>query len=231
MARILLLCGSLQRVSANRAALDIARAALTARGIEVTDFEALESIPPMNPDRADSPGEAVLSLRAGIGSADAVLIAAPEYAGALAGAMKNALDWIVGTGELYRKPIALVSAGTSGGLRARRDLVRTLCWQGAHILATLGIAAPNTKSETSEDGSRRFTDPTTIQEIESLALSLAASIHQRPSERLPAMKSLAIDAGVDPTPLIEQIAAQEENEADPPAGDPGAPARRTPLSR
>lgn len=212
VARILLVCGSLQRISANRAALDVARAALTARGAEVTDFEALESVPPMNPDRADAPGEAVLSLRAQIASADAILIAAPEYAGAVAGAVKNALDWIVGSGDLYRKPIALVSAGTSGGLRARRDLVRTLSWQGAHVIATLGIAAPNTKSETTEDGSRRFTDPTTVGEIESLASSLHASIDQRPMERLPAMKSLAIDAGVDTTPLIEQVAAQEENE-------------------
>ena len=33
-----------------------------------------------------------------------MLIAAPEYAGAIAGVMKNALDWIVGSGDLYGKP-------------------------------------------------------------------------------------------------------------------------------
>lgn len=212
VTRILLLCGSLQRVSANRAALEVARGALAASGVEVAQFEALESIPPMNPDRAESPGEAVLALRAEIASADAVLIAAPEYAGAVAGAVKNALDWIVGTGELYRKPIALLSAGTSGGPRARRDLVRTLSWQGAHVLASLGIPAPNTKSITTTDGSRRITNPATIQEIQSLAASLVAAIQQRPSERLSAITSLAVDAGVDPSPLAEQIAAQEDVE-------------------
>jgi NAD(P)H-dependent FMN reductase len=210
MVRALLVCGSLQRASANRAALDVARAALSEGGVEVSELEHLASIPPMNPDHGDDPGEAVLGFRAQLGAADAVLIAAPEYAGAVAGVVKNALDWIVGSGELYGKPIALLSAGTSGGVLARRDLVRTLSWQGGHVVASLGIAAPNMKSVTDPDGARRFTDPTTIHEIRALASSLVASVGQRPSERLDAVTSLAIDAGVDPAPLAEHIAAQEE---------------------
>jgi NAD(P)H-dependent FMN reductase len=51
---------------------------------------------------------------------DAVLIAAPEYAGGVAGTIKNALDWIVGSGELDTKPVAGISAGTSGGAFARQ---------------------------------------------------------------------------------------------------------------
>jgi NADPH-dependent FMN reductase len=91
--------------SANRAALDVARASLSAGGVEVSAFEGLGSIPPMNPDHGDDPGEAVQALRAQIGAADAVLIAAPEYAGdAIAGVVKNGLDWIVGAGDLYGKP-------------------------------------------------------------------------------------------------------------------------------
>jgi NAD(P)H-dependent FMN reductase len=131
MTRVLLVCGSLQHASANRAALDVARSALSTSGVEVSAFEDLGSIPPMNPDRAGDPGDSVLTLRAQIGAADAVLIAAPEYAGAVAGVVKNALDWIVGSGDLYGKPVALLSAGMSGGVFARKDLVRTLSWQGA----------------------------------------------------------------------------------------------------
>jgi chromate reductase len=130
MTRVLLICGSLQRASANRAALDVARASLLTSSVEVSEFEDIGSIPPLNPDRGDDPGEAVRALRAQIGTADAVLIGAPEYAGALAGVVKNALDWIVASGDLYCKPVALLSAGTSGGVFARRDLVRTLSWQG-----------------------------------------------------------------------------------------------------
>jgi NAD(P)H-dependent FMN reductase len=208
--RVLLVCGSLQRASANRAALGAARAALSASGVEVGEFECLASIPPMNPDHQDDPGEAVLGWRVQLGAADAVLIAAPEYAGAVAGVVKNALDWIVGSGELYGKPIALLSAGTSGGVFARKDLVRTLSWQGGHVVASLGIVAPNTKSVTDIDGVRRFTDPTTLHEIGALASCLVVSVGQRPSERLAAVVSLARDAGIDPAPLAERIAAQDE---------------------
>jgi hypothetical protein len=60
------------------------------------------------------------------------------------------------------------------------------------------------------DEARRFTDPTTVHEIEALASSLLASVDQRPSERLSAITSLAIDAGVDPAPLADHFAAQDE---------------------
>ena len=140
--QVLLVCGSLQRTSANRAALDVARAVLSANGVEVSVFEGLGLIPPLNPDRDGNPGEVVLAFRAQIGLADAVLIAAPEYAGAIAGVVKNALDWVVGSGDLYGKPVALLSAGTSGGIFARRDLVRTLSWQGAHVVASLASRRP-----------------------------------------------------------------------------------------
>src|SRR5271165_5394977 len=116
MIRVLLVCGSLQSDSTNRSALDVARAALLAGGVEASAFDALAAIPPLNPDRGDDPGEAVKAFRAQIGAANALLIAAPEYAGGLAGVVKNALDWIVGSGELYGKPVAVVSAGTSGGV-------------------------------------------------------------------------------------------------------------------
>jgi NAD(P)H-dependent FMN reductase len=210
MPRVLLLCGSLQRSSANRAALDVARAALSALTAEVSAFEALASIPPLNSDHADDPGEAVLSLRSQIAATDAVLIAAPEYAGALAGVVKNALDWVVGSGNLYGKPVALLSAGTSGGVLARRDLVRTLSWQGAHVVASLGVDAAGARSVTDADGARRFAEPTTIDAIGALASSLVAAVARRPSERFAEVTRLARDAGVELGPLADHIAAQDE---------------------
>ncbi len=194
-------------------ALDVAlelRRRWLASGVEVNAFDGLGSIPPLNPDRGDDPGEAVLAFRAQIGAADAVVIAAPEYAGAVAGVIKNALDWVVGSGDLYGKPVALLSAGTSGGVFARRDLMRTLSWQGAHVVASLGIEAANTKSVSDADESRRFTDPTTLDAIRALASSLLAAVAQRPSERLAAITKLARDAGVEQGPLAAHIAAQDE---------------------
>ena len=211
MNRVLLVCGSLQRSSANRAALDVAQATLSASGVEVTVFAGLGSIPPLNPDHSDDPGEAVLAFRAEIGAADAVLFAAPEYAGAVAGVLKNALDWVVGSGKLYGKPIALLSAGTSGGVFARRDLVRTLCWQGAHVVASLGIEGAKAKSASDTvEGARRITDPRTQDEVGALASSLLASIAQSPSARFAAITRLARDADVELGPLANQISSQEE---------------------
>ena len=183
MIRVLLVCGSLQRTSTNRAAVDVARAALSASAVEVSTFVGLGSIPPLNSDCDDDPGDAVLDFRAQIRAADAVLIAAPEYAGAIAGVVKNALDWVVGSGDFYGKPVALLSAGTSGGIFARRDLMRTLSWQGANVVASLGIEAANSRSVPDADGGRRFTDPTTLNDIGALVSSLVASVAQRPSER------------------------------------------------
>jgi NAD(P)H-dependent FMN reductase len=210
MIRVLLVCGSLQRTSTNRAALDVARVALSAHGVEVSAFEGVGSIPPLNSDRDDDPGDAVQAFRAQIRAVDAVLIAAPEYAGAIAGVMKNALDWIVGSGDLYGKPVALLSAGTSGGAFARRDLMRTLSWQGAHVVASLGIDAASSRSVTDANGMRRFTDPTALNDIGQLVSSLLASVAKKPSDRFADITRLARDAGIEQGPLADHIAAQDE---------------------
>jgi chromate reductase len=76
----------------------------------LTTTPTLVRIPLLNA-ALDDPGPVVTAWRKRIGRSEAVLIAAPEYAGALAGTVKNALDWIVGSGELYAKPVAVMSAG------------------------------------------------------------------------------------------------------------------------
>ena len=167
MTRLLTVCGSLQAVSMNRAALTVAHAqARTFEDVSIDDFDRLADLPALNPDLIDEPGPHVDDWRRRVGVADVVLIASPEYAGSLAGSLKNALDWIVGSGELYAKPVAVLSAGTSGGHYARQALVQTLTWQGAHVVADLGIAAPRTKS----DAEGQLTDEPTIAAIRELTV-------------------------------------------------------------
>lgn len=77
-------------------------------------------------------------------AADAVLIASPEYAFGVPGALKDALDWLVGSGDLYEKPVAVLSAAPSAerGANARADLERTLGGQGARVIASATIVVP-----------------------------------------------------------------------------------------
>ena len=100
--RVVGVCGSLQRVSANRAVLDAVASIVQGSGNEWSWSTALDQLPHFNPDLdPDDAGAGLASWRADIAQADAVVIASPEYAHSVPGALKNALDWLVGGGELY----------------------------------------------------------------------------------------------------------------------------------
>jgi NAD(P)H-dependent FMN reductase len=158
------MCGSLQQRSANRAALEVATSVAGARGAIIDDFDRLVEIPAFNAEREDEGLDVVDDWRQRVDTADVVLVAAPEYAGGMAGALKNAFDWLVGSGSMYRKPVGVISAGTSGGWHARQTTAQTLTWQGAYIVAEMGIVAPRTKS----DDEGRLTDASTVAAISAL---------------------------------------------------------------
>ncbi|MGD9702139.1 MAG: NADPH-dependent FMN reductase [Acidimicrobiia bacterium] len=187
--RLLTVCGSLQGRSANRAALEAAAVIAVADGATIDDFDRLAHVPAFDPDREEEPIEVIDDWRRRVTAADVVLVAAPEYAGAVAGAVKNAFDWLVGSGSLYRKPVAVISAGTSGGANARRMMVQTLTWQGAYVVAELGIAAPRTKS----DAAGRLDDEATLAAIASLTRVLLAAPTMSGDE-LVALASSVVDS-------------------------------------
>jgi NAD(P)H-dependent FMN reductase len=142
--RILGISGSLQERSANTALLEVARAAADP-ATEVDVYRGIESLPHFNPDLdgADPPPP-VSAFRSVVGAADGVLIATPEYAHGVPGALKDALDWLVGSGELYEKPVVIVNAAAieERGAKARGELERTLRAQGAQILASATVIVP-----------------------------------------------------------------------------------------
>jgi NAD(P)H-dependent FMN reductase len=108
--------------------------------------------------------------------------------------VKNAFDWVVGTGSMYRKPIAVISAGTSGGVHARQTLIQTLTWQGGWVVGELGIAAPRAK--TGPDGS--FIDPPTIAAITDVTEHLLAACRTSVAE-LAALAATVVGAfRIDP---------------------------------
>jgi len=115
----------------------------------------------------------VKDLRGQLQAADGVLICTPEYAYGMPGALKNALDWTVSTGEFYDKPIATISASPSstGGEKAHASLLLTLTALAAEIVegGTLIIPFVRTKLNAAGDVS----DPETALALRSVLDALA----------------------------------------------------------
>ena len=139
---ILAISGSLQSRSSNSALIRHA-AAHRGNGIDVAVFDQLAELPHFNPELdTESPPAAVPSLRALAGAADAILIASPEYAHEMPGSLKNALDWLVSSGELYGKPAVVLcgSPAQERGAFAREALQRTLEAEGARVVMSSTVA-------------------------------------------------------------------------------------------
>src|SRR5262245_30845557 len=108
--RILTVCGSLQARSENLRLLQLA-GTLAPPDIEVVPFEGLGALPWFNPDLDEGEAPpAVREWRRALASADAVLFASPEYGHSLPGALKNGIDWVIGSGELHQKMVAITAA-------------------------------------------------------------------------------------------------------------------------
>jgi chromate reductase len=133
--RVLLVSGSTRRGSTNAAALATAAAEAPGRVTAVL-YDGLADLPAFNPD--DDGGRlpaAVAGLRRQIADADAVLFCTPEYAGTLPGSFKNLLDWTVGGGEIYGKPVAWINVAAPGrGKGAEDTLAVVLGYVGAAII-------------------------------------------------------------------------------------------------
>ena len=119
--RVLGVCGSLQARSGNLALLTAA-AALMPPGVELVIFDGLRDLPHFDPDReANGVPESVMRWRLALAGSDAVLIASPEYGFSLPGVLKNGIDWVIGSGELEEKVVA-ITAVVAGPERGRRGL-------------------------------------------------------------------------------------------------------------
>ncbi|WP_225834415.1 NADPH-dependent FMN reductase [Streptomyces sp. NK08204] len=173
--KILGLCGSLRAQSLNAAVLRAA-VELTLLPREIVVEPDLGRLPFFNADvEMTALPEVVAELRAAVGAADGLLIVTPEYAHGTSGVLKNALEWMVGGGEITEKPVALASASTTngGGDNARAWLRQTLTVMGARVLdQDLRIPQAGIKITNG-----RLTDEPTRSELSDLldALALAGT--------------------------------------------------------
>lgn len=132
--RILAISGSLRAQSSNTSLLR-ALMLVAPPELEVVLYKELDQIPPFNPDREEvSEASPVARFRAEVRDSAAVVFSTPEYAHGIPGALKNALDWIVGSGELSGKPVVLLNA-SSRGKYAQESLREVLKTMDARVLA------------------------------------------------------------------------------------------------
>ena len=120
--KVLGVCGSLQAKSANLSLLLLAATKMPA-GVELVFFDGLRDLPPFNPDLEPSDVPAVAAWRRALAVSDALLIASPEYGFSLPGALKNAIDWVIGTGELEGKVVGVTASTPGPAERGRRGLL------------------------------------------------------------------------------------------------------------
>jgi chromate reductase, NAD(P)H dehydrogenase (quinone) len=139
--RILAVSGSL-RASSSNSSLIKAAALLAPPGIEVDIYEGLGGLPHFDPDCGDTDSpQTVVELRARLNSCDAVLICSPEYAHGVPGVLKNALDWLVGSGELIDKPVAIINAAPHA-THAHASLLETVSVMSGRIVHDASIPIP-----------------------------------------------------------------------------------------
>jgi chromate reductase len=151
--RVLAISGSLRLASSNRAALE-ALSRLAPDGVKVLVYGDLARLPPFNPDNDidDNPKpEPVETLRALVDASDALVIATPEYAHGLPGALKNALDWLVASETFAGKPTALINTSPRA-FHAQASLREILSTMATRLIPEAFAAISLTgKAVTAED--------------------------------------------------------------------------------
>lgn len=138
--RILGISGSLRSASINSMLLR-ATARLAPTYIDVSIFSGLGDLPLFNPDLEGSLPANVIAFQRSVAEADALLFASPEYAHGVTGAIKNALDWLVGFEPFANKIVAVLNASPRAHHAddALREILKTMA---AVIIESASITFP-----------------------------------------------------------------------------------------
>jgi chromate reductase, NAD(P)H dehydrogenase (quinone) len=165
--KILALSGSTRKNSSNHQLIRTVQL-LSKDYFNFQIYKDLLTIPAFNPDDVDLLPSSVIDFKKKIHQADAVLICTPEYAAGVPGSLKNAIDWTVSGTEFTGKPVALITAGTSGFL-AHASLLGTLLIIGSFITKESQLVIPSIKTKLIDD---KISDEKTLTEVKALINSL-----------------------------------------------------------
>ena len=169
--RILALAGSLRQGSYNRGLLRAA-GELAPDWVKVQFFD-IGTLPFFNEDlEAPTDPEVVRQFKEAISRANAILIATPEYNGAVPGVLANAIDWAsrpTGRSVLRNKPVAVL--GRSGSTNAQAALRGVLSRVGAIVVPDPQVLVPHASKLFDEQVNLR--DEDTREEVRQLVEAVA----------------------------------------------------------
>ena len=171
--RILAIPGSLSKNSSNAQVLHYISQQLD-EDIEFILTDSIRELPHFNPELDTDPAPAaVTTFRQQLRDADAVLICTPEYAFGVPGALKNALDWTVSSGEFVNKPLALITASLSGE-KAQAALLQTFTALSANITPERTLLLSFIRSKLDEQG--KFKNRTDEEAVNKVTRSLIETV-------------------------------------------------------
>jgi len=171
-SRIIAIPGSMSQRSVN---LSLIRSIIHifSDRLDIKVFEGLADIPHFNPDLDnENPPENVSNFRRQLKQADGILICTPEYAMGVPGTLKNAIDWTVSSMEFSHKPVALITASTTGQ-KGHQSLINTLKIIEADMPDDSQLLISYVKTKVKDD---KIIDPQTLQQIKELIRSMITTI-------------------------------------------------------
>ena len=171
--KIVAISGSTRADSVNFHILKVIAVLYKAK-VDFQIFLGIDQLPHFNPDLDNEKvAPTVTDFRKQIHEADGVLICTPEYVYSLPGSLKNAIEWTVSTVLFTEKPVALITAASSGE-KAHEALHLLMSTIGAKIGPSILIQAPKTKVS----GEGQITDGVTLHNIQELMDSFIISLSE-----------------------------------------------------
>ncbi len=170
--KIIAISGSTRHRSTNLTLINTIKD-LYADKLDISIFQGLSDIPHFNPDLdTDNPPKFVADFRKHLNEADGILICTPEYAMGVPGTLKNAIDWTVSSMEFSHKPVALITASSSGQ-KGHLSLMETLKIIESDIPESSQLLISFVKTKV-KDG--KIVDADTLEQVIQLVDSLTKTI-------------------------------------------------------
>lgn len=147
-------------------------------GHKVGFYSELAQQPLFDPDMELAGAPAVIArFVAEVRAADGLIIAAPEYAHGIPGALKNALDWLVSDTHVPHKPVMLVHASTRSH-HSRMHLREVLTTMSLSLFAPPEFEC-HLMGMTANEVDQRLADPDILARMRTILDRFADFIHNK----------------------------------------------------